>query len=103
LHASNVADAHIHAATSVAIHKFSLTTGFSFSDCLLYVNGETQGVIDVKKAESTLTAAGLQGACYSQRFSEQFVFFSKSVASCSSSAQLKRRSTTTDSPWRALR
>lgn len=65
-HTCSVSEANIHASTSVATRKFSLNTGFGFTDYLLYVNGQACGVIEAKKQGSTLTGVELQSSRYAQ-------------------------------------
>ncbi|MBP8183273.1 MAG: DEAD/DEAH box helicase family protein, partial [Rhodoferax sp.] len=65
-HVCNVANAHIHASTGVAIREFPLNSGFGFADYLLYVNGKACGVIEAKKHGATLTGVELQSGRYAQ-------------------------------------
>lgn len=62
----NVSDAIIYASTNVAIREFLLNTGFGFSDYLLYVNGQTCGVVEAKKRGATLTGVKQQSSRYAQ-------------------------------------
>ncbi|BCA78918.1 hypothetical protein [Desulfuromonas sp. AOP6] len=57
--------AHIHAALGVAIREFPLP-GFGFADYLLYIDGQAAGVIEAKKAGSTLTGIEVQSSKYTQ-------------------------------------
>ncbi|MDO8699956.1 MAG: hypothetical protein Q7J75_05980 [Rhodoferax sp.] len=65
-HVCDVANANIHASTSVAIREFPLNSGFGFADYLRYVNGKACGVIEVKKQGATPTGVELQSGRYAQ-------------------------------------
>ncbi|MDT8423032.1 MAG: DEAD/DEAH box helicase family protein [Desulfuromonadales bacterium] len=56
---------NIHAGCGVAIREFSLP-GYGYADYLLYVDGQAAGVIEAKKAGSTLTGVEVQSAKYTQ-------------------------------------
>lgn len=57
--------AHIHAARGVAIREFPLP-GYGFADYLLYIDGKAAGVIEAKKAGTTLTGVEVQSTKYTQ-------------------------------------
>lgn len=57
-------DAHIHAKRGVAIRNFTLAAGHGFADYLLYVDGKAAGVIEAKKAGTTLTGVEIQSDKY---------------------------------------
>jgi type I restriction enzyme R subunit len=65
-HVCNVADANIHAARGVAIREFPLNPGHGFADYLLYIDAKAAGVIEAKKAGTTLTGVEVQSARYAQ-------------------------------------
>lgn len=56
---------NIHADLGVAIREFPLKAGHGFADYLLYVGGAPVGVIEAKKAGSTLTGVETQTTKYS--------------------------------------
>jgi type I restriction enzyme R subunit len=47
--------ANVHAGRGVALREFPLKHGHGFADYLLYVDAKAAGVIEAKKAGSTLT------------------------------------------------
>jgi len=57
-------DAHIHAKRGVAIRNFTLAAGHGFADYLLYVDGKAAGVVEAKKAGTTLTGVEIQSDKY---------------------------------------
>ena len=61
----DIADANLDASRGVAIREFPLTSGHGFADYVLFVNGRAAGVIEAKKAGTTLTGVELQAAKYS--------------------------------------
>jgi type I restriction enzyme R subunit len=68
----DIADANLGAASGVAIREFPLTTGYGFADYVLFVDGRAAGVIEAKKAGTTLTGVELQAARYSDGFPDAF-------------------------------
>ena len=62
----DVLAANLLAAAGVAIREFPLNTGHGVADYLLYVDGKACGVIEAKKAGSTLTGVEVQSARYTQ-------------------------------------
>lgn len=61
---ADIADANIHAARGVALREFPLESGFGFADYLLYVDGKAAGVIEAKKAGTTLIGVESQSSRY---------------------------------------
>jgi type I restriction enzyme R subunit len=57
---------NLHAARGVAAREFPLAPGFGFADYLLYVDGQAVGVIEAKKAGTTLSGVEPQSAQYSE-------------------------------------
>jgi type I restriction enzyme R subunit len=57
---------NLYVKQGVAIREFELKTGFGTADYLLYVDGQAAGVIEAKKAGSTLTGVEIQSAKYSK-------------------------------------
>jgi type I restriction enzyme R subunit len=68
----DIADANLGAARGVANREFPLTTGYGFADYVLFVDGRALGVIEAKKAGTTLTGVELQAARYSDGFPDAF-------------------------------
>ena len=69
-HVCDMADANIHAARGVALREFPLNPGFGCADYLLYIDGRAAGVIEAKKAGSTLTGVEVQSARYAKGLPE---------------------------------
>ncbi len=61
----DVSQANIHAARGVAIREFPLPA-HGFADYLLYISGKAAGVIEAKKAGTTLSGVELQSDKYTQ-------------------------------------
>lgn len=57
--------ASIHAARGVAIREFPLP-GHGFADYLLYIDGQAAGVIEAKKAGTTLSGVEIQAERYTK-------------------------------------
>ena len=57
--------AGIHAARGVAIREFPLP-GHGFADYLLYIDGQAAGVIEAKKAGTTLSGVEIQAERYTK-------------------------------------
>jgi type I restriction enzyme R subunit len=64
-HVCDLADANIHAARGVVIREFPLP-GHGFADYLFYVDGKAAGVIEAKKAGTTLTGVETQSDRYAK-------------------------------------
>src|SRR5689334_2744095 len=56
---------NVHAGRGVALREFPLKSGFGFADYLLYLDGKAAGVIEAKKAGTTLTGVETQAEMYS--------------------------------------
>src|SRR6478609_9408037 len=57
---------NVHASRGVAVREFPLKQGHGFADNLLYVDGKAAGVVEAKKAGTTLTGVEPQAAKYSE-------------------------------------
>ena len=64
----DIADANLDASRGIAIREFPLTSGHGFADYVLFVDGRAAGVIEAKKAGTTLTGVELQADKYSAGF-----------------------------------
>lgn len=60
----DVKEANIYAGRGVAIREFPLKAGHGLADYLLYVDGRAVGVIEAKKAGTTLTGVEIQSDKY---------------------------------------
>ena len=60
----DVAAMNLDAARGVAVREFPLAKGFGFADYLLYVDAQAVGVLEAKKAGTTLTGAEVQAEKY---------------------------------------
>ena len=58
--------ANIYAARGIAIREFPLKPGYGFADYLLYIDGKAAGVIEAKKAGTTLRRGGIQSKKYNE-------------------------------------
>jgi type I restriction enzyme R subunit len=55
---------NLDAGVGVAVREFPLRQGYGFADYLLYAAGQAVGVIEAKKAGSTLTGVEVQAEKY---------------------------------------
>lgn len=60
----DLVDANVHAHKGLAIREFPLKKGHGFADYLLYVDSKAAGVVEAKKAGSTLTGVEIQSDKY---------------------------------------
>ncbi len=63
-HVSDYKDANIYSCRGVVIRNFPLKTGHGFADYLFYIDGKAAGVIEAKKAGSTLSGVEIQSHKY---------------------------------------
>jgi type I restriction enzyme, R subunit len=68
----DISDTNLGASRGVAIREFPLKTGHGFADYVLFLDGRAAGVIEAKKAGTTLTGVELQAARYSDGFPDAF-------------------------------
>jgi len=61
----DMAAANIHAGPGVAVREFPLKPGHGFADYLLFVQAQAVGVLEAKKAGTTLTGVEVQAEKYS--------------------------------------
>jgi type I restriction enzyme, R subunit len=64
----DIADTNLDASRGVAIREFPLISGHGFADYVLFVDGWAAGMIEAKKAGTTLTGVEFQAAKYSDGF-----------------------------------
>src|SRR5262249_10118942 len=62
----DIGEANVPAGRGVAIREFPPKQGHGFADYLLYVDGKAAGVVEAKKAGTTLTGVETQTAKYSE-------------------------------------
>ena len=62
----DVRSVNLHAARGVAIREFPLERCYGFAGYLLYVDGQAAGVIEAKKAGTTLSGVEIQSDKYTQ-------------------------------------
>jgi len=55
---------NLQVGQGVAVREFALKSGHGYADYLLYVDGQAVGVIEAKKAGSTLTGVEVQAEKY---------------------------------------
>jgi type I restriction enzyme R subunit len=59
-----IATLNLAAGRGVAVREFQLAPGFGFADYVLYVDGRVVGVVEAKRAGTTLTGVELQSEKY---------------------------------------
>jgi type I restriction enzyme R subunit len=84
---------NLYAEQGVAIRKFELKPGFGTADYLLYVDGQAAGVIEVKKAGSTLTGVEIQSAKYSKGLPDSLPAWTRTLSFCYQSTGIETRFT----------
>jgi len=85
--------ANIHAKKGVAIREFPLNQGHGFADYLLYVDGKATGVIEAKKAGSTLTGVEIQSDKYKTGLPDDLPAWFKPLPFCYQSTGVETRFT----------
>ena len=63
-HVQDLQNVNIHVNQGVAVREFPLSSGHGFADYILYVDGKATGVIEAKKAGTTLTGVEIQSDKY---------------------------------------
>ena len=71
----DVKDANITAYAGVAVREFPLGRDHGFADYLLYINGKAAGVIEAKKAGSTLIGVETQSDKYTKGLPDGLPFW----------------------------
>lgn len=85
--------ANIHAKRGVAIRNFPLNPGHGFADYILYVDGQAAGVIEAKKAGTTLTGVELQSGKYKDGLPESLPAWFRPLPFCYESTGVETRFT----------
>jgi type I restriction enzyme R subunit len=84
---------NLYAKQGVAIREFELKSGFGTADYLLYVGGKAAGVIEAKKAGSTLTGVEIQSAKYSKGLPDGLPAWTRPLPFCYQSTGIETRFT----------
>jgi hypothetical protein len=84
---------NLYAKQGVAIREFELKSGFGTADYLLYVDGRAAGVIEAKKAGSTLTGVEIQSAKYSKGLPDALPAWTRPLPFCYQSTGIETRFT----------
>jgi type I restriction enzyme R subunit len=89
----DVKQANLFAKKGVAIREFELKSGYGTADYLLSVDGKAAGVIEAKKAGSTLTGVEIQSAKYSNGLSDSLPACPRPLLFCYQSTGIETRFT----------
>lgn len=92
-HVCNVTDANIYAHRGVVIRNFPLKSGHGFADYILYVDGKTAGVIEAKKAGTTLTGVEIQSDKYKHGLPDDLPAWRRPLPFCYQSTGVETRFT----------
>jgi len=84
---------NLYAKQGVAIREFELKSGYGTADYLLYVDGRAAGVIEAKKAGSTLTGVEIQSAKYSKGLPDSLPAWTRPLPFCYQSTGIETRFT----------
>ena len=84
---------NLYAKRGVAIREFELKSGFGTADYLLYVDGKAAGIIEAKKAGSTLTGVEIQSAKYSKGLPDGLPAWTRPLPFCYQSTGIETRFT----------
>ena len=84
---------NLYAKQGVAIREFELKSGYGTADYLLYVDGQAAGVIEAKKAGSTLTGVEIQSAKYSKGLPDGLPAWTRPLPFCYQSTGIETRFT----------
>ncbi len=84
---------NLYAKQGVAIREFELKPGYGTADYLLYVDGQAAGVIEAKKAGSTLTGVEIQSAKYSKGLPDSLPAWTRPLPFCYQSTGIETRFT----------
>ncbi len=84
---------NLYAKKGVAIREFELKTGYGTADYLLYVDGQAAGVIEAKKAGSTLTGVEIQSDRYKNGLPESLPAWFRPLPFCYQSTGKETRFT----------
>ena len=84
---------NLYAKQGVAIREFELKSGYGTADYLLYVDGKAAGVIEAKKAGSTLTGVEIQSAKYSKGLPDSLPAWTRPLPFCYQSTGIETRFT----------
>ncbi|MDP3048234.1 MAG: DEAD/DEAH box helicase family protein, partial [Thermodesulfovibrionales bacterium] len=91
-HICNVNDANIYAHRGVVIRDFPLK-GYGFADYIFYVDGKAAGVIEAKKAGTTLTGVEIQSDKYKHGLPDDLPAWHRPLPFCYQSTGIETRFT----------
>ena len=92
-HVCDLSDANIHAHRGVVIRNFPLKSGHGFADYLFYVDGKAAGVIEAKKAGTTLTGVEIQSDKYKHGLPDDLPAWRRPLPFCYQSTGVETRFT----------
>ena len=84
---------NLYAKQGVAIREFELKTGHGTADYLLYVDGRAAGVIEAKKAGTTLTGVEIQSEKYSKGLPDSLPAWTRPLPFCYESTGIETKFT----------
>ena len=84
---------NINAGPGVAIREFPLKKGHGFADYLLYIDGKASGVIEAKKAGTTLTGVEIQSDKYKSGLPDELPAWHRPLPFCYQSTGVETRFT----------
>ncbi|MFX0196092.1 MAG: type I restriction-modification enzyme R subunit C-terminal domain-containing protein [Candidatus Hodarchaeota archaeon] len=85
--------ANIYTSRGVALRNFSLKPGHGFADYILYIDGRAAGVVEAKKAGTTLTGVEFQSDKYSKGLPESLPAWFRPLPFCYESTGVETRFT----------
>jgi type I restriction enzyme R subunit len=77
----------------VAIREFPLKPGYGYSDYVLYVDGKAAGLIEAKKAGTTLSGVEIQSERYAQGLPDALPAWFRPLPFCYQSTGVETRFT----------
>ena len=92
-HISNYNEADIFSNQGEVIRNFPLKAGHGFADYLFYINGKAAGIIEAKKAGTTLTGVEIQSDKYKYGLPNTLPFWFHPLPFCYQSTGVETRFT----------
>ncbi|MFZ3123428.1 MAG: type I restriction-modification enzyme R subunit C-terminal domain-containing protein [Thermodesulfovibrionales bacterium] len=92
-HVCDLSDANIHAHRGVVIRNFPLKSSHGFADYIFYVDGKAAGVIEAKKAGTTLTGVEIQSDKYKHGLADDLPAWRRPLPFCYQSTGVETRFT----------
>ncbi len=84
---------NIHARQGIAIQDFPLKPGHGFADYILYIDGKAAGVVEAKKAGTTLTGVEIQSDKYKHGLPDILPAWYRPLSFCYQSTGVETRFT----------